>query len=313
MIADFNRRNPILVTGAHRSGTTWVGKMLTASREAAYFSEPLNRNHRPGVLNAPVKHWYPYICTQNEREYYQPFRRMFSFRYHAWEELKSLRSTKDALRMWRDWGVFLAGWLLNRRPLMKDPFAFFSSPWLAERFGCQVIFTVRHPAAFASSLKRLNWPFDFKDLLDQPLLMRDWLAPFQQDMQKALAQADDIIGQSGLLWSILYQIMLRFQEIHSEFHVVRHEDLSNDPVNGYEKLYSDVGLHFSAKVRQVIARSSSPGNPKEIAQKNIYGTRVDSRANLDNWKLRLTSAEIKRLRHLTEAVASRFYTEEDWD
>jgi LPS sulfotransferase NodH len=41
---------PILVTGAHRSGTTWVGKILCASGEAAYISEPLNLWHRPGVM-----------------------------------------------------------------------------------------------------------------------------------------------------------------------------------------------------------------------------------------------------------------------
>ena len=33
---------PILVTGAHRSGTTWVGRMLCASGEAHYVSEPFN-------------------------------------------------------------------------------------------------------------------------------------------------------------------------------------------------------------------------------------------------------------------------------
>ena len=39
---------PILVTGAHRTGTTWVGKMLSANSQTAYMSEPLNVLHRPG-------------------------------------------------------------------------------------------------------------------------------------------------------------------------------------------------------------------------------------------------------------------------
>ena len=51
-------QRPILVTGAHRSGTTWVGKMLAASREVAYISEPLNKWHRPGVMAIPVEYWY---------------------------------------------------------------------------------------------------------------------------------------------------------------------------------------------------------------------------------------------------------------
>jgi hypothetical protein len=48
-----NAQSPILVTGAHRTGTTWVGKMLAASPQVAYISEPLNVWHRPGVLRAP--------------------------------------------------------------------------------------------------------------------------------------------------------------------------------------------------------------------------------------------------------------------
>ena len=64
----FKIRRPILVTGGHRTGTTWVGKMLAASGEAAYISEPLNVLHRPGVMSTPVRHWYTYICPENEAE-----------------------------------------------------------------------------------------------------------------------------------------------------------------------------------------------------------------------------------------------------
>ena len=32
----------ILVTGLHRSCTTWIGKMLTADSNTAYISQPLN-------------------------------------------------------------------------------------------------------------------------------------------------------------------------------------------------------------------------------------------------------------------------------
>ena len=60
-------------------------------------------------------------------------------------------------------------------PLLKDPFAVLSLRWFAEVLHCRIVVTVRHPAAFASGLKRLGWSFDFGDLLRQPLLMRDHL------------------------------------------------------------------------------------------------------------------------------------------
>lgn len=57
---------------------------------------------------------------------------------------------------------------MGKRALLKDPFAVFSVPWFAKKLNCQIVITVRHPAAFASSLQRLGWNFDFKDLLDHP-------------------------------------------------------------------------------------------------------------------------------------------------
>ena len=56
---------PILVSGAHRTGTTWVGKMLAATPATAYISEPLNVLHRPGVFEVKTTRWYTYICPEN--------------------------------------------------------------------------------------------------------------------------------------------------------------------------------------------------------------------------------------------------------
>ena len=35
-------RRPILVTGSHRSGTTWVGKTIALSPSVTYIGEPFN-------------------------------------------------------------------------------------------------------------------------------------------------------------------------------------------------------------------------------------------------------------------------------
>ncbi len=225
-------RRPILVTGAHRSGTTWVGKMLAASPRLAYISEPLNVLHRQGVLRASVKHWYTYISSANEDTYLPGLRETLAFRYHPLAEFQSLRSRKDAGRMLRDWNIFTRGRLLNRQPLIKDPFAIFSAPWFAERLGCRVVITLRHPAAFASSLKRLKWNFDFSDLLAQPLLMKSLLEPFRAEMEAIQSTPQDIIGQASLLWRIIYRVVAQYQHEHPEFILVRHEDLSIDPQAG---------------------------------------------------------------------------------
>jgi len=305
-----SERAPILVTGAHRTGTTWVGKMLAAGRGVAYISEPLNVWHRPGVLRAPVEKWYTYLCAENEAAYLPAFHEMLDFRYGLGRELRSLRSRKDVLRMGRDISTFLRGRLLGQRALLKDPFAIFSAPWFAARLNCRVVITVRHPAGFASSLKRLNWPFDFGDLLDQPILMRDHLEVDRVAMESI--SADDIIGQAALLWRMVYRSVARMKSLQPSFIIIQHEDLSRDPLAGFQSLYAALDLDFTPKVEQTILNSSSSENPNELSKKKVHSVKLDSHANVDNWKKRLSVDEITRIRDLTEEVAAQFYEEEEW-
>ena len=301
---------PILVTGTHRSGTTWIGKMLAADSSTAYISEPLNVLHRPGVLRAKVKHWYQYVCEENESEYLPAFNELLEFDYHLWDEIRSIRSRRDFLRMGRDFAIFYNGLMRGLRMLMKDPFAVFSTEWFAKRLNCKVVIAVRHPAGFVSSLKRLNWPFDFQDLLDQPLLMRDHLEPFRGQMESA--KADDIIGQSALLWNLIYHSVHTTLERNHDFIAVRHEDLSLDPINGYHDLYNSLGLDFTPRVEKIILNSSSSENPVELSRRKVHSVKLDSRANMDNWKKRLDSDEINRIRKMTEEVTQLFYPDVEW-
>lgn len=301
---------PILVTGTHRSGTTWIGKMLAADSGTAYISEPLNVLHRPGVLRAKVRHWYQYICEENEAEYLPAFNELIELDYHLLDEIRSIRSRRDFLRMGRDFLIFYNGLMRGQRPLFKDPFAVFSADWFAKRLNCRVVIAVRHPAAFVSSLKRLNWPFDFQDLLDQPLLMRDFLEPYRGQMESA--KSDDVIGQSALLWKLIYRSVHTMLQRNPAFIAVRHEDLSLDPVERYRELYKSLDLDFTPRVEKTILNASSSDNPAEPSRKNIYDVKLDSRSNIETWKKRLTEDEIKRIRTITEEVSRLFYPDVEW-
>jgi hypothetical protein len=276
----------------------------------AYISEPLNVLHRPGVFHTKVEHWYQYICDENEQDYLPAFRELLEFDYRLWDEIRSLRSRHDFLRMGRDFFIFYNGLLRGQRALLKDPFAVFSTPWFAKRLGCKVVITVRHPAAFASSLKRLNWLFDFQPLLDQPLLMRDHLEPYREEMQ--CMSPEDVVGQGALLWKLIYRSVRADAERNPGFIVVRHEDLSRDPVGGYRDLYSSLGLEFTPRVEKFILSSSSSENPVELSRKKVHGFKLDSRANIAAWRKRLTDEEVDRIHKITEEIAPLYYSEAEW-
>ncbi len=307
------KQSPLLVTGGHRTGTTWVGKMLAASGQVGYISEPLNLLHRPGIFLAQTDYWYTYICKDNESAYKSGFSQTLEYRYHLAAEIKSLRSLHDFSRMGRDLIHSLYYKTRECRPLIKDPFAFFSAPWFADQFGCDVVITIRHPAAFVSSLKRLRWPFDLGDLLHQPLLMRDKLEPFRLEMERLLENPYDEIGHNSFLWKIIYIIAKDFKKDHPQFHIVRQEDLSLQPIQGFRKLYQNLDLKFSARVSEAILASTNSENPKELTSDSAHSINLNSKANLENWKHRLTTAEIKRVRELTEEAAEYFYPDLDWD
>jgi hypothetical protein len=284
--------------------------MLAANSQAAYISEPLNVLHRPGVFHASVEHWYPYIKEENELHYLSAFHELINFKYDLLAEMKSIHSRKDLMRMGRDLAIFFNGKLRNQRVLLKDPFALFSAPWFAQRLNCQVVITVRHPAGFASSLKRLGWPFDFQNLLNQPELMRDHLESDRLDMQKI--QADDIIGQAALLWRMIYRFVHQTSSLFPNFKIVRHEDLSVEPAAGYKALYESLDLKFDQKVEKTILNSSSSENPAKLAKDKTFSVKLDSRAALDNWKKILTAEEINRIRKITAGISHFFYSDDEW-
>jgi hypothetical protein len=308
---DPSPRRPILVTGMPRSGTTWVGRILTASREVGYINEPFNLESSPGSVRLPVEHWYTYVGSENEQRFLPPLLDLLNFRYALAHELRRCRTRTDVHHTVKTWLSFVRN--RHRRPLVKEPHAVFSADWFLERLGANVVVTVRHPAAVVSSWKRLEWSFDFANLLQQPMLMRDWLEPIRAEMEAALLPQSGLVDRVALLWRVIYTVVREYGRRSPSVHVIRQEDLSRDPLREYAKLYGALGLPFTADVAKAVRASSSRDNPKETSVENPHETRIDSRANLQNWKHRLTEDELFRIRRLTEETAGLYYSSREWD
>ena len=212
--------------------------------------------------------------------------------------------------MARDLSSFVDGRLAGKTPLLKDPFAIFSLQWFAQALNCRLVVTIRHPAAFASGLKRLNWTFAFENLLEQPLLMSDHLEQYRGMLTGA--RAGDVIGQAAVLWTVIYATLQNLRSSVPGLHVVRHEDLASEPVEGFRDLYRGLGLRYSAHIEKAILRSSSPDNPVELSRRRVHSVKMDSRASIHNWKQRLSPEEVDRVRKLTDGVSQLYYPEDSW-
>lgn len=305
-------RRPLLVTGGHRSGTGWVGQMLAATPAPplAYIWEPFSLVARPGITSPPFRYWFTYVCPENEGEYVGRVRDVLRYRYHTGAELRSIRSPKDAGRFVRDRYATARNRRRGAVPLFKDPIALFSAAWLADTFGMDVLVLIRHPAAFVGSILKQGWDHDFNDFLAQPLMMRDQLGPFQDEIRRYAEAPQPRLDQAILLWNLIHHQILRFRDDRSEWTYLRHEDLSREPVEGFRELYHRYGLTWTDEVRRTIEAHSGEGNPDITTDAASH--KRDSRAAIVAWKKRLTPEQVDRIRTRTEPIAKGFYGDADW-
>lgn len=308
-------RSPILVTGAHRSGTTWVGQMLNHSGQVCYIFEPLHPfdPSRPSAWQPHQFHpVYPYIGPENAAEFASLLESLMGLRYPVWAQARQPSSWRRMHSIWRRWAGCRMARLQRRRPLLKDPFALFAAEWLAECYRTSIVVMIRHPAAFASSLKRLNWRFDFRHWRDQPLLMARYLHPFAAAIEAQCQREFDIIDQAILLWNGIHHTIHLYQVAHPHWHFIRYEALACEPTAGFRDLYAALGLFWSPSSERAIQASAAEANAGEVEPDDSKFRPRNSRVAAFTWLQRLTPAEIGRIREGVADVSAWFYIDQDW-
>jgi hypothetical protein len=303
---------PILVTGTHYSATTWVGRVLARAPRVGYIHEPFNPTVRPGICRARFRHWYTYLSGADGDAYLPALRDTLRFRYSYRDELASLRSGRDAARMARDAANFARWRLLGYRPLVKDPIALLSAGWLHRTFGMRVVVTVRHPAAFAHSMKRRGDRHPFGDFLAQPALMSGPLARFRPQIEAFAAEPPDVIDAAGLLWRLLAEVMAGYRERHPDWLFVRHENLMADPEARFAELFAALGLPFTDPVRRFVAATTAAENRSDATRvRHPDYVRRNLTEVAERWKRELSAEEVDRVRCWVEPVVAAFYAREN--
>jgi hypothetical protein len=305
------RRRPILVTGAPRAGTTWVGRMLDLSPRVGYINEPFNPTHQPGICSCVFPHWYQYIHAGNEDEYIPGLTAMLRFRYLFTAQLQQRPSRATMETLVRDGWNFTIARVRGARPLLKDPIAAFSSDWLARTFGATVVVVVRHPAAFAASVKRLGWTFPFRDVLAQEILMKDHLGGFEGELRRRARESHDPVDHSALMWRLVYTVLFRFGEAHPDWLFVRQEDLARGPVEAFDDLYRRLELRYTDPIARKI-RWYSSGEIEREGDAAEHDIRRHSLDTIGRWRDRLSREEQMRVRSECETLAERFYSSDEW-
>jgi len=320
--------DPILITGSHRSGTTWVGNIIRNLPRIYYLHEPLTPNSiTRGLFNTEI--WYKYYDPEKEYENIEtilnelfsgsyPFKAMFHFKnslpHTDYRNPNGINDGKIDLKYFK-WRInaYIDSKRLNKKeiiPLIKDPIALTAAEWIYHKWNSKNVILIRHPAAFVSSLIRLNWRFNFENFTKQPDLIDRFLGPYRSQINNP---PKDFISEASLIWTCITKIIIEYQKLYPNWLYIRHEDLSYDPIKEYELLFEKLKLQFSNEVKKVIHSSSNFSNPSEVANsKVVHQLQRNSRDNIKNWKKRLNNKDINKVRDLTEHLSQSFYSEKDW-
>ena len=303
------KKRPILITGIHRSGSTWLGKVMGVSSELRYIHEPFNVAKN---IDIPFSHWYKYVSDCSSKKEQEVIKKYViskqSLNIHRLidrsRKAKYLGQVKDAIKY--ELKYFIA------RPLIKDPIAFMAMEWIQKTFDADIIVLIRHPAAFIASLKVKDWRFDFKNLLSQDLLMEKELAEYKSEIEEIVnfeknTGKSDLILQGILLWNCIYSITKKRNEKYQNsknWIFVKHEDLSLHPKEELNNIFSKFNLKFTKEI-QLEIENTTYGNSS-----NIWAR--DSVKNISTWKDRLDKEEIKLIKKKTFKIWNYFYDEDDW-
>lgn len=304
------KKSPILISGSHRSGTTWVGKTINTSSKVFYIHEPFNKINLKRYFNIDLDVWFPYITVSNQsiiKKGFDDFLKgnIFNIKY---SNISLKRKTKLFIKNI----IIKTAFLRNKRFILKDPIAIFSSEWISETYQSNNIILIRHPAAFVSSLKKNNWTFDFSEFYKQSSLMGNHLKPFTKEIDKCIQDKCNIVDQGILLWNIIHAYIYEMQKKHDEWYFVRHEDISNNPIKEFRNIFNYLNLPWTSKTERYILKTTSSNNASERSDKNIHQLKRDSKSNIYNWKKRLSPKEIEHIKNKTNVISSNFYNDNEW-
>ena len=143
------RTRHVLVTGAHRSGTTWVGRTIAHHPSVVYVQEPFNVSDPNRAFGSRMEASVYYVPgSTHEAAVHAAFTRVLrsASQPHRFALSKCQGVRRDLTLPLRFGTYLLHGVCRSTRVLIKDPFALMSAGWLHTVFDLHVICLVRPPS-----------------------------------------------------------------------------------------------------------------------------------------------------------------------
>jgi len=192
-----------LITGAHRSGTTWIGRALSLSHEVAVLHEPFNYHN--GLEGIP--RWYPTIINDQEKHsiakifqaIFEGKARYLRNRHNdpAWKAL--IRNVIGGPDDWRYKKMVKGNF---KHIVLKDPFCVLLSGWMVTELDFRIVVMVKHPGAYLNSIKRMSWGIPTVSLGQFKMIPYDESAPGNNN-------GSEFAREVGVFWHDIYAEVIK--------------------------------------------------------------------------------------------------------
>ncbi|MCA9263248.1 MAG: sulfotransferase [Planctomycetales bacterium] len=301
------------VTGAPRSGTTFVGKVLSTPLSVDYIHEPFNPDcGMPGVTQ---RFLYTRMGCENEPEVRSWVEQLKSYRFR----LKTAMYPRDNFRkrlIKRVIGsrgpFYLRLAKLNpfhKAAVVKDPIGCLLTDYLLSEHGFRGLALIRHPIGFIASTRRLGWKFDemLEVLGRDEALRRDY---FSNGTPLVRAPADDELAKAAAVWRILNHVLMSQAAGNPSLKLLRHEDVSASPAEEFRSIFDHLAIPWTDRVARQIATMTADGNRVEAAAGKVQDFYRDSRQIFDQRLRSVDVADRRRVFEITRDIAESFYSAE---
>lgn len=302
----------VLITGSMRSGTTFVGNVLSQYEDLFYLHEPFNKVW--GIQG--IEHWFPYAHDGNNYADLADRLLEMDVTYRTNSRSGPLKQIVKSLvggRLhWRAWYYRLVA-RYSTGLLIKDPLAALTSRYFHHEHDVAVVVLVRHPLAFFYSNKRLGWDFNLSEFRDQETLVDHYL----QDERKLLEKDNlSYVQRLGLLWRCVYRTLHEFtneREEYGNWITVRHEDLCLDPPEQFRRIFSTIEREITPEIDAFISDYSQTDNGRRTENAGHDRIKRNSRSLVDYWKKEVSPDEAHSMRDIVGEAAVPYYDEKSWN
>lgn len=326
----------ILVCGVPRSGTTWMGKILSHPANVYYHHEPDNEHHNLlGYVHKQQMPRFPYLTPgDSDNGMFNIYRRVCQGDYIFGYDKSSLLIKKLL-------GINLES---VEEEIIRRTLAMSS----AQNPSYDLPISTKAKQIAADQMQRLALKFHKRDLSKKRILVKSvhcilslaflhhhfrpkivivirhpanivsshrkldnpdiWRNIFNQkallqdhfdDYKDEIWQLDNPLEKAGAQVAAFYYVIAKQLQSHPDWIVAKHEEFCLNPVNKFRELFEKLDLQWTEEVQNHISELNKTGEGydyKRVAEEQI-----------DKWKRRLNPYEIEKIKKGFNIFPQPFY------